>query len=53
MAVVNLSLVRDRLNSKGEATGMLQTLTDTRPEGLPAVAHAAGSDMEGLVGWVS
>ena len=51
--VADLSLVRDRLDGKDEATDVLQALTDTRLEGLPVVARAAGSGAEELVGWVS
>jgi len=51
--VADLSLVRDRLHCEDEATDVLQALTDTRLEGLPVVAHAAGSGAEELVGWVS
>ena len=51
--VADLSLVRDRLDGKDEATDVLQALTDTRLEGLPVVARAAGSGTEDLVGWVS
>ena len=51
--VADLTLVRDRLNCEDEATDVLQALTDTRLEGLPVVARAAGSGTEELVGWVS
>ena len=51
--MADLSLVRDRLHCEDEATDVLQALTDTRLEGLPVVARAAGSGAEELVGWVS